>query len=66
MVSILEGDGVSKFEPSDLPPFERHSTAMCKMRLRAYNRLSCLVSDAVRNSRQEAAQPCANQIVSSV
>jgi hypothetical protein len=39
---------------------------MCKMLLRACKGLSCLVSDAVRNSQQEAAWPCANQIVSSV
>ena len=34
---------------------------MCKMLLRACNGLSCLVSDAVRNSEQEAARPCENQ-----
>ena len=33
------------------------------MRLRACNRLSCLVSDAVRNSQQQAARPCANRII---
>ena len=35
---------------------------MCKMLLRARGGLFCLVSDAVRDSEQEAARPCANQI----
>ncbi len=52
--------GASKFDPSDLPLILRHSTAMHKMLLRARNSLSCLVSDAVRNSEQEAARPCEN------
>ena len=41
------------------------ATTRWKMLLRARKRLSCLVSDAVRNSEQEAARPCENQTVSS-
>ena len=56
--------GASESDPSDLPPFERYSTAMCKMPLRACKTLSCLVSEAVSNSEQEAAWPCETQTVS--
>ena len=56
--------GASESDPSDLPPFERHSTAMRKLLLRACNALSCLVSEAVSNSEQEAAWPCETQTVS--
>ena len=50
--------GHSESDPSDLPPFERHSTAMCKILLRACDDLSCLASNALRNSEQEAVPPC--------
>jgi predicted DNA-binding transcriptional regulator AlpA len=48
------------FEASYFPPSERHSTPMRKLLLRVSNGPSCLVSDAVRNSEQEAARPCEN------
>ena len=49
--------GASEFEPSDLPPTLRHSTATSKILLRVLECLSCLVSAVVRNSQQEAARP---------
>ena len=66
MASTSAEAGASEFDPSDFPPTFRHSTATCKMPLAPRNGLTCLVSDAVRNSEQEAARPCANQTVSSV
>jgi hypothetical protein len=65
MASTSVEAGESKFDSSYFPPALRHSTATLKTLLRARNGLSCLVSDAVRNSEHEAARPCANQTVSS-
>lgn len=51
--------------PSYVPPLLRHGHTLRFCVLRGTERLSCLVSAAIRNSQQEAPQPCANQIVSS-
>ena len=64
--STLAEAGASGFDPSDLPPPLRHRSMPCRMLLHASECLSCLVPAAVRNSQQEAAQPCDNQTVSSV
>ena len=50
------------------PLFRRLNAGVrrCAKCVCALQMLSCLVSKAVRNSQQEAAWPCANQIVSSV
>ena len=48
-----------------LPPFLRRSTTTTKYLLHNDKSLLCLVSETVKNSQQEAAQPCVNQTVSS-
>ena len=65
-VSILAEAAALDSEPADLPPPLHHRAMPCRTLLHASECLSCLVPAAVRNSQQEAAQPCDNQTVSSV
>ena len=57
--------GASEFDPSDFPPTLTPQYGDVQNPLARLQCLSCLVSEVVRNSQQEAARPCANQIVSS-
>ncbi len=57
--------GASDFNPAYFPPPMRHSTTTPKSLLHNNKSLLCLVPAAVRNNRQEAAQPCPHQTVSS-
>ena len=64
-VSTSAEAAASDSDPSDLPPPLRHRAMPCRTLLHASECLSCLVPAAVRNSQQEAGQPCENQTVSS-
>ena len=64
-VSTWAEAAASDSEPADLPPPLRHSAMPRRTLLHAPECLSCLVPAAVRNSQQEAGQPCENQTVSS-
>ena len=65
-VSTWAEAAASDSEPADLPPPLRHRAMPRRTLLHASECLSCLVPAAVRNSQQEAGQPCENQTVSSV